>query len=80
MENFKYSVKHESPSSWLYNNAFNIIIVVGVLYLLLVLYNIVGVSKHCKGNSIGQIVLILSIPIYALVYPFIRKNVCHHAR
>ena len=80
MENFKHSVKHKSLSKWLYDNAFDIIIILSFLYLLLVIYNIVDVSKHCKGNSTGQIVLILLIPLYALVYPFIRKNICHNAR
>lgn len=64
---------------WNYNKEIIIPILV-VIYLLLVIYNIIDVSKHCRGNSTGQIVLILLIPLYALVYPFIRKNICHYAR
>ena len=55
---------------------FTVIIVVFVIHLIISIFGIVDAVKYCKENTAIQILLLLFVPFYTVIYLFIRKSAC----
>ena len=56
--------------------AFIVFLVLGLIHLIIAIFGIVDAVKHCKDNTAIQILLLLFVPFYTIIYLFIRKSSC----
>ena len=47
-----------------------------LFFLIIHILSIVDVARHCKENQLVQLLLVIFVPFYAIVYFFIKKSMC----
>lgn len=55
-------------------------VVIFIVFILLIfilhIVSIVDVAINCKENKLVQLLLVLFVPFYAIIYFFIKKSMC----
>jgi hypothetical protein len=78
MSNNNDFIEYHNESKITTGETIGIILLIGFFVFLFVIHivSIVDVARHCKENQLVQLLLVLFVPFYAIIYFFIKKSVC----